>query len=559
MKTIIIVIIFSFSITSLSAQTVAEIKGSRDTEPLNIITTKGVTHKSWGFFTGKIYKKDNSYWTIHKVSKSRVTVVLNNNPEGVIHYDYYIKTYNSDLVETSMQKIIVDNYDVNTYLWKFVKVKDNILAIFLTRDSENNKKIVSASELNTTSFEIKHKPKKLVELDWNINDTKNSKEFYIKNNSEFLSDNFLVISFKSHHKDKENLLLGTKKKSDKSFSSLWVYNDELDLLNSRNTNDSSFDVQDGYSLRQTTVGTNGEIYSLYLKLKITEELPGPFLSKQTTDYTSFMVIRKDTKGVIDVLVPNEDKALFDLRILERPDSSLVLIGLSANKIGKKYLTNGLSVVEVESSDFTVISISDYPFDEELLNNVSNIRDPKIYESELIKRKKKKESITDDEKKTIQNVSWFSYVGMNFNGSVSIVLEEFDTEVQTHSSANGGMDSRTIYKYGDIVICNIGNNKASFDYIKKNERFSSGSKIYSLDPLILKNGDLQFLTLGSIVRFPLNGEKIKTAIFDNDNQFQVGKKTKKFKQGSIVFLSDNEVLKYYWKFTRQAWVRIVIKN
>tara|TARA_B110000238_G_C16096447_1_gene426319 strand:+ start:147 stop:1697 length:1551 start_codon:yes stop_codon:yes gene_type:complete len=515
----------------------------------------GEAFKSWGTMTGNLYKNGDSYWTISKVPLSKVTLVLKDNPEYLLHSDYFIKTFNSELVETGMQKLVVKNYGDNTYLWKFVKVKDKFLAVFLEKDPEKNKKIISVSELNTENFELEEELVQLVKVDWDKSDTKIETPVYL-DNSPTRSNDFLIIT--SLARLKANIRpLRDKGRPISNNLSMWVFDENFKLVNTLDEKTTDFNKSNGYFKIWTDVGPTGDIFSHYYTATIKEYSPGPFIHRQNMDYNSFVVTRTQKNGKTDVLRPKEDKPLFDCRVLNRPDGSLVLVGLNAEKIGDKYQATGLCTAEINEEDFSLESITDHPLDEELLNNVNDLRDPKLYQKKVNRRGKQQE-ISEKEKNTLSNVKRFAFIDINRNGTISILFEEYHSESSSYTDANGRIKTKTIYKYDDIIICTISND-ITFDYIKKQEAYSDKARPYSLVPQISPNGELQFQTLESVIRVPANGENMKTASNPSILELSVGKKTKKFVLAETIFLDSNEVMTLYRKFIKLAWVRTTIED
>jgi hypothetical protein len=76
---------------------------------------------------------------------------------------------------------------------------------------------------------------------------------------------------------------------------------------------------------------------------------------------------------------------------------------------------------------------------------------------------------------------------------------------------------------------------------------------------LKNGEIQFQTLASVNKIPKNGGYIKTIYNPSIYELSVGKKTNKFVLGETILLESNEVMTFYRKFTKEAWVRTPIED
>jgi len=553
MKSIVNLLIILFSVSNLSAQ---EIKGSGDIKELKCSVLTGEVFKSWGSMTGNLHKNGDSYWSISRVPKSKVNVVPKDNPEYVLQADFFIKTFNSDLVETSMKKLVVKDYGDNTYLWKFVQVKDKFFAIFLEKNSEENKKVISASELNIENFQLEDELIEIIQVDWDVSDTKYVTTVYL-DNSLTKSNDFLVLTSVNRNKKYVNPLR-EKGRPVSNDLSMWVFDENLKLVNSLDEKTNDFNKSKGYFKMWNEVGPTGDIFSYYYTATVTEESPGPFIHRQNMDYNSFVVTRTQKNGKTDVLRPKEDKPIFDCRVLKRPDGSLVFVGLNAEKIGEKYHTTGLCTAEINEESFSLEGISNHPFDEELLNNVNNLRDPLNSQAKQ-KSKSKDDEILNKEKNVLSNVKRFMSVEMSNNGSIMILFEEFHIKQKSYTDANGRTKFETLRKYDDIIFCTISKNIAKFDYIKKSEVFTNKNRTFSLSPQISSNGDFQLQTLESFIRISKDGKSFKTASNPDILEIAVGKKKKNFVKADIMYLDDDEVMTLYRKFMKLVWVRTRIED
>jgi hypothetical protein len=533
---------------------------------LNVSTTYGSVNKSWGVFMGHLYKSKigDSYWSISKVQLSRVTLILPSNTDGLSYNDYYIKTYNKELMETGMQKLIIQNYGIETYLWKFVKVKDKVLALFITRDTESEKKILSAGEINTTKFEVESELIELAKIDWKTGKGKNVKQFNLENEFQSHIDGLLVISSGSSMRIDNHFHSSLDKTIDRPrfINSVWVFDENLNAVNQLSSAMYITRETEGYPQQKVEIDRDGTILAYYRNFLLLSKNGEP--SERILDpyYPAFNIVRKTPQGKEDTLETAVGKLITDARVIMGANDSLNLIVLNSKQVRGKLLTTGLARFHINNQNFTLSKQSESTFDEELLNKVNNLRESgdQTFTAKIgAKKSDLKQELIKEERNALLNVNSISSVVIDNYGNPVVLLEEFYVETQNTIQSDGWDKTTYRYHFNDIIICKFENDKISFDYLKKKQTFGRRVRFVKLDAHVTSNNELQFQTLGSVVRFPLNGKSILAAITVPDPMIMVRKKARKFRTGSIIYLDDTEVLVFYWRLLRNALVRTVIED
>ena len=227
------------------------------------------------------------------------------------------------------------------------------------------------------------------------------------------NNNFFAINFDINNKDRETHKIFV---FDSDFNK--VYEQKIQ----KNIKDKYFDYKS-----IDIDDTNGTVYFLG---KSYENEVRKSKKKGKTNY-HFEIYKVDANGQSRASFKNDDKFISSLEILKSEDR-LACIGFYGKKdIGK---INGVSLFNLDPNTLAIQKEKFTPFSQQFLTD-------KYGNNE---RKKDKKT-----KKGIKNID-FKNVQMLDNGDIIVNAEEYYITTSTVTNANGGVSTRTVAHFDDII-------------------------------------------------------------------------------------------------------------
>ena len=254
------------------------------------------------------------------------------------------------------------------------------------------------------------------------------------------NNSYFVINFDINNKDKET-------------HKIFVFNKNFEKvyeqLIEKNIKDKYFDYQ--------SIDIDDNDGTVYFLGKSFENESRKSKKKGEVNY-HFELYKVNANGQTNTSFKNADKFISSLELI-KSDNRVVCVGFYGKKDENKI--NGVSLFNLNPETLKMESEKFTPFSEEFLTDKYGNKE---------NRKKRKQ------KKGIKNID-FKSVFMLDNGDVIVNAEEFYITTHTSMSANGGMSTRTIYHFDDIMSLKLdkeGNIKWARNINKRQTGFVNSS-------------------------------------------------------------------------------------
>lgn len=254
------------------------------------------------------------------------------------------------------------------------------------------------------------------------------------------NNSYFVINFDINNKDKET-------------HKIFVFNKNFEKvyeqLIEKNIKDKYFDYQ--------SIDIDDNDGTVYFLGKSFENESRKSKKKGEVNY-HFELYKVNANGQTNTSFKNADKFISSLELI-KSDNRVVCVGFYGKRDENKI--NGVSLFNLNPETLKMESEKFTPFSEEFLTDKYGNKE---------NRKKRKQ------KKGIKNID-FKSVFMLDNGDVIVNAEEFYITTHTSMSANGGMSTRTIYHFDDIMSLKLdkeGNIKWARNINKRQTGFANSS-------------------------------------------------------------------------------------